>query len=239
MDEQPHKGARVLVIDDDAAVRRSLVRGLERDGLEAVAASGGEAGLASFDEAAPQLVLLDVQMPGQSGFEVCRSIRARPGGAEVPVVMMTGMDDTAAIQEAYEAGATDFVTKPLPWLILSHRLRYLLRAAHTLRELRASEERLATAQNLASIGSWELDMDGSFRGSQVLWEILGLDDSTEAPTLATLGQCIHPDDLDTLREAVRHCRESGRPTRCDHRVIRPDGAERMLHCQIHMAAAPD
>ena len=71
--------------------------------------------------------------------------------------MMTGNDDVASIRRAYEAGATDFVTKPINWLILSHRVRYLLRASDDTGELRRSRERLASAQRLARIGSFEYD----------------------------------------------------------------------------------
>ena len=234
MDEHGRKRPRVLVVDDDEGVRSFLVRGLRREGLEAVEAADGQAGLDGFEKRTPELVLLDVQMPKLSGFEVCEAIRGRESGHDVPVVMMTGMDDASAIQRAYDVGATDFITKPINWLILSHRLRYLLRAGSNLQALRRSQERLANAQRLALMGSWQIDFDdGSFSGSEALWEILGVEPQEE-PSIQTLAQRIHPDDRGPMLDAYRRCRDGGEPSSVDHRVVRPDGSERILRCQIRM-----
>ena len=88
-------------------------------------------------------MLLDVDMPGMDGFEVCRRIRQRWDGAEVPVIMITGMNDVESINRAYESGANDFITKPINWQVLGHRARYVLRASHAARELRQLEEKQA------------------------------------------------------------------------------------------------
>ena len=86
-------------------------------GFEVIeAADGGEA-LERYAEHSPELVLLDVEMPVADGFEVCLEIRSRGEGPLPPIVMMTARDDLDAIQRAYQAGATDFMPKPVNWVI--------------------------------------------------------------------------------------------------------------------------
>ena len=104
-------------------------------------------------EPLPDLVLMDVSMPVMDGFTSapsCASCRA----ARVPVVMMTGLDDVQSIERAFEVGATDFITKPINWPILAHRVRYMLRAsAAARRAAHAGRERLANAQRLVRMGN--------------------------------------------------------------------------------------
>ena len=89
----------------------------------------------------PDIALLDVEMRDGDGYQACTNIRALPGGADLPIVMVTGCDDTPSIDRAYEAGATDFVVKPVNWALLAHRIRYVLRGARTILDLRFSEQK--------------------------------------------------------------------------------------------------
>ena len=100
----------------------------------------------------PSSVILDVQMPGIDGFTTCQRLRQLPDGEFVPILMMTGLNDVESIAQAYELGATDFIIKPCHGLILSQRVRYMLRAGETLNALRSSESRLAQAQRIAHLG---------------------------------------------------------------------------------------
>jgi signal transduction histidine kinase len=84
-----------------------------------------------------------------NGYDLCRAIRSRPNGAHVPILMATGLDDIDSITQAYDAGATDFISKPLNWLILCHRVRYLLRGARALDEVHQS--RLALVRSEAAV----------------------------------------------------------------------------------------
>ena len=135
---------RVLVADDDPTVGALATETLRRSGLEACVVSDGRAVMPAFERLSPDIVLLDVEMPGASGFELCEQIRSRPGGAHLPIVMVTGHDDTASIARAYEAGATDFFNKPILWPVLPHRIRYMIRAHRDAQALRESEHRNRT-----------------------------------------------------------------------------------------------
>src|SRR5690242_15465069 len=137
-----HKRGTVLVADDDPVMRLLMLEMLAQVGLDAVEAGDGEEALAVFDRIAPDLVLLDVEMPRLDGFGVCRAIRAREHershghghshAAGVPIIMVTGGDDLEAVTQAYEVGATDFVSKPINWPILGHRVLYVLRASDAI-----------------------------------------------------------------------------------------------------------
>ena len=94
-------------------------------------------------------------MPGLDGFETCRALRQRAGLESLPVLMLTGLDDDASISRAYEVGATDFFVKSNQWNLLAGRLRYLLRSSRTRRELERSKSKLARAQDLARMGSFD------------------------------------------------------------------------------------
>jgi diguanylate cyclase (GGDEF)-like protein len=163
----PAPVARVLVIDDDVTVRMLMRAALQKVGFQVSLADGGEEGLRLFNEQPCDLVMLDVDMPDLSGHEVCSRLRLLAGDL-LPIVMVTGMEDAASVEAAYESGATDFIAKPINWGLVGHRAHYLLRAAGALKGLRAanarnaailaellrSQGRLQQAQALARLGSW-------------------------------------------------------------------------------------
>ncbi len=238
-DAASRKQPLVLVVDDDPTMRVLVVETLLPDGIEVVEAEDGPSALVALHARTPDLVLLDVQMPGVDGFSVCEAIRALPGGADVPVVMMTGLEDVDSIRRAYEAGATDFVTKPLQWLILAHRVRYLLRASANLSELRRGRERLANAQRLARMGSWRVDLRSlALDASEELIAINGLPAGTSL-TMEKLLACVHPDDRDGVAKAARECARGGASLHADYRVVLADGAERILHSQARLVLDSD
>ena len=107
--------ATVLLIDDDAMIRLLATEALQDAGYKVVAAANAETGLELFESVRADLVLLDLVMPGISGFEACARIRKHRLGQHLPIIVMTGLDDRKSIVEAYEAGATDFLTKPILW----------------------------------------------------------------------------------------------------------------------------
>src|SRR5687767_14395790 len=126
---------RLLIIDDDLLVRTLAAEALKASGFEVSEAGDGPEGLAQIETCRPDLVLLDVVMPGMDGYEACRALRALPAWARIPVIMLTGLDDSASIERAYESGATDFITKPINATQLAYRVRYVLRASRMLEEI--------------------------------------------------------------------------------------------------------
>ena len=119
----------ILVVDDDLTSRLLMRSSLEKAGFRVQEAADGLIALSLFEEVAPAAVLLDVMMPKLDGFDTCRAIRKLPGGDNTPILMVTGMEDVGAIHSSFEAGATDFISKPINWTILNYRVKYMLRAS--------------------------------------------------------------------------------------------------------------
>lgn len=122
----------LLIIDDDPVMRILVREALMPYGFTVKQAESGELGLLAYQEINPDIILLDINMPGIDGIETCRRIRALPQGMLVPILIFTSSDDTQTIHEAYQAGATDFITKPINWPVLIHHVRYMLRAGQAI-----------------------------------------------------------------------------------------------------------
>jgi len=138
-----------LVVDDDATLRLLARMVLEEAGLTVEEAEHGAQALELYQRLKPDIVLMDVMMPEMDGFQACTALRRVPGGDQTPVLFMTGLDDMDSIARAYDAGATDFITKPWNVIILSERVRYMLRASQNLKAMRESEAGLAKARDQA------------------------------------------------------------------------------------------
>ena len=142
-----------LIVDDDAVNRLMARAALESVGWGVEEAENGREALAAFQQLHPDVVLLDIMMPEMDGFAACAALRKLSGGEHTPVLIMTGLDDYDSITKAYDAGATDFLTKPLNGLLLTHRVRYIARSSRVLQELRASQASLAQARDAALEGT--------------------------------------------------------------------------------------
>ena len=139
----PASEPRVLVVDDDDACRQFVCAALRSVGFAVDEADNGVAALKAFKYRRPHIALLEVMTPFLDGFSTCRSMRELPGGEDVAIVMMTNMDDLESLQFGYEAGATDFVTKPINPMLLKQRMKYMLRNAELVDQLRSSERKVA------------------------------------------------------------------------------------------------
>jgi diguanylate cyclase (GGDEF)-like protein/PAS domain S-box-containing protein len=157
-----HPYTRILVVDDDPAARLLMRASLVKSGFEVFLAENGENALRQFRAQPCDLVMLDVEMPGLNGYQVCAQLRNEVGD-ELPIVMVTGMDDLESIERAFDAGATDFISKPINWALIGHRARYLLRAYLVQQYLHAAHARNSAILN--AIPDTLLRMDA---GGQIL-----------------------------------------------------------------------
>ncbi len=136
-----------IIADDEDLGRLLLVESATECGLTPLAFDNGTAALEAALSQDVAIVLLDVDMPGMDGFCVCRRLRAESRLASVPIVMVTGHEDSEAIRLAFEAGATDFISKPVNWALLPRRLEYILRNAAAAERI----ERLAYFDTLTGL----------------------------------------------------------------------------------------
>jgi len=200
----------VLLVDDDEMMRVLARASLEKAGFWVEEVNDGSSALTKFKELMPDVVLLDVMMPGVDGFEVCKEIRNLPEAVFTPILMITGLGDIDSIERAYELGATDFITKPVNWGTLGHHVRYLLRSGqmaeqlHQSKEaLRISEERYVLATKGANDGLWDWDLhSGNIHFSDRWQSILGYDHGAFGQTLENWFEHIHKDDLQNVEIAL-------------------------------------
>src|ERR1700744_1262798 len=140
--DNPPRTATVLVVDDDPGARLLVSSALEVAGFQVITAADGRSAIDKFQAHPADCVVLDVVMPGMSGFDVCRELRALPSSRHVPILMQTSLDDMHSVQRAYNAGATDFSSKGINPMLLAERVKFLVRAKETQDQLRESEARV-------------------------------------------------------------------------------------------------
>ncbi|MDY6838188.1 MAG: response regulator [Thermodesulfobacteriota bacterium] len=220
----------VLVADDDMTIRLLARESLEQVGLTVEEAEDGAQALSAFKRLQPDIVLLDVLMPEVDGFGVCEAIRKLSGGEATPVLMITGADDIESINRAYEAGATDFAPKPINWLILQHRVRYMLRAIRDAKKLRESESQLSHAHHLAHLGNWHWNIKtNEVTWSDELYRILGLTPKAFSLSPDAFLSLVHPEEIPFVKRSLHEALYEQKPYKIDHRIVLPDGSARFVH----------
>ena len=216
---KPPKRGVVLVADDDPVMRLLMLEMLGQVGLDAVEAEDGEQAVSLFQSMSPDLILMDVDMPNMDGFAACREIRRIETGSAVPIIMVTGGDDIEAVTNAYEVGATDFVSKPINWPILGHRVLYVLRASDAIVRLR-----IADAHNRAVLAAipdtfFRMNKDGFYLDYEQ-----GHDASAAFPTENCVGKHItdvFPREIaERLLEQMRAVLETQHIRSVDYELIR-------------------
>ena len=227
----------ILIVDDDAMERFLQREVLESAGFEVIEAASGAVAVKLFADSRPDLVVLDVMMPEMNGFEVCEAIRGLPGGGNAPVLMATALDDIGSIDQAYRAGATDFIDKPITWPVLPHHVRYMLRAHETLDHLTVSQQHLAEAQRIAGIGSFRWPLHTmSIECSEELCRMFGLSDRAEWVSVRTLLRRIPAADRTAVIQAVRRGFD-GETINLDHQVVSSSGEVRTLCMRAELTSA--
>ena len=222
----------VLLVDDDEVNLLLTALALRERGFRLIEAGSGEQALQLLRVHTPDIIVLDAMMPGGlDGFDTCRAVRRLPGYENVPVLMLTGLDDDASITRAYQAGATDFFVKATQWSLLAGRLHYLLRASRTRIELERSKSKLARAQDLARMGSFDwLRADGGLLMSPEALRVFGFG-PLEPVSLRVLLRMVPQDDrrvlLRQLHEALRHTSV----VTADVPIVLLDGRQRIIHAE--------
>lgn len=228
--ERRSGGELILVIDDEDLTRMFVRQTLEAAGFAVAEAEDGDAGLAISGELNPDLIMLDVLMPGRDGFEVCTALRQLTQHADTPVLIMTGLEDADSVDRAYQVGATDFITKPIRWDLLPHRIRYILRATRTMEALAASQTKLVEAQRIAGLTTWEWDIEkGIVSWTDAAFHELGL--AEKESSIDVFWNLVHPDDRQVVRLAFIAALKAQKALNHDYRVILPNGAIKHFHGQ--------
>ena len=194
----------ILIVDDDDLQRELMRNSLEDLGLEIHEAADGAEALEIFREHSPMLVVMDIHMPVMDGFQACQEMKQLCGGDGAGIILVTGMEDIASVQKAYDMGAMEFITKPFDWRMLLMRVKYILRIQQTYLGVQKNVERLAWAQRAAGVGYWKLDPKAkSMCVSEEAVQMLGFDDGKTCFSFSELSAAIHQVDQKNLFKAYR------------------------------------
>ena len=228
----------ILVVEDNPVERQLIGKILRDANFDIVSVDCGEVVMDAVLNHQPDLILLDALMPDIDGFQVCELLRAHPKGLYIPIIMLTGLDDVDSIDRAYQVGATDFFTKPINHSLLVHRIRYLLRGRLLMDQLRLSQQSLATAQSVAKLGHWEVNLESlRFSCSQEMYQLYQLDSDLDINEYEMLIERCHPDDRKTIETVLCDAITSGKEARVEHRVILRDNSIRYI--EAHMTVIDD
>lgn len=220
----------ILLVDDDPVIRILMRKALTSSVELIIEASNGEEAIELFKRYSPDLILLDVSMDNMDGFECCSIIRALPEGDNVAIIMVTALDQPQDIQKAFDVGATDFMTKPVKWPLLSHRIQYVLKANKTIKELTKSKNKLAKAQSIAHLGSWEWDFKTeSLDCSDEVYRMVGIAPHQAQMTLSYLIEVVHPEDREFVRSTVLNALQTKQPYDIEYRVLNTSGEVITVH----------
>lgn len=153
----------ILVADDSKFMRLAMRKFLEDDGYNVIEAENGVEVLSVFVEKKPDLILMDYVMPEINGVDACTQLQRLPGGKNTPVIMITSLEDENSVNLAFEAGATDYISKPINWAVLRKRISRLLHAKHTEKTLNKSEAFASSIINHAVEGIITIDIHGTIQ----------------------------------------------------------------------------
>lgn len=226
----------LLAVDDDIVIRSMLKKALERQGYEVIEAPNGAEAVALFQKYRPDMVLLDVLMPMMNGFEACEAMRKYDTESIVPILMLTGLDDMSSVDRAFEAGATDFITKPINWSLFTQRVRYALRSRDMDFAIRRNQLRVKHALKVAKLGYWDWEIaNNNFQMPANVLGMLGID-AGEINHIDEFIKFIPDDDKDRVIQAYKDAQENGTGFVLEHRVTAADNSEHYVyqHCDVIM-----
>lgn len=218
-----------LLADDDPGIQLTLRALLEQKGYVVTTAGNGAEAVTAITENKFDIVLLDIRMPEMDGFEAGKAIRNLENGKNVPILMLTGQDDTDSIKKAYEVGATDFISKPINFVLMGFRIDYIVRASSVGEELRKSNQRSVNAQRIANLGHIEWNLAHEIiHCSKGIREILSLPEENTFTGLEDFIDCVHPEDKTWVKDSIVESLESGDALNLEHRIVRFDGSVRFV-----------
>ncbi|MEA1988072.1 MAG: EAL domain-containing protein [Pseudomonadota bacterium] len=220
----------ILVVEDDAVTRLTLVKVLSHSGYEVIHATNGREGFSSFIEHKPNLILIDAMMPEMNGYEAIQAIRNYEQERATPILMLTALEDSESIEQAFEAGATDFITKPINWELLAQRVKYALRTSQIEDKLRSSQSQLVFAQKLAKLGYWEWDaIKDEVTGSESVFILFGIPKQSGV-TLEQFLSNILPKDLPIIQQAISEANQGQSHIQISFRSLQHDGNLTHIEC---------
>lgn len=222
----------VLLVDDDPDERLLMRRELEADGMEVHECHSGKMALRALAGFTPNVILLDVVMPGQDGIDVCRDIRAMQSCDDIPILMLTGVDGVDYIRRAFDAGATDFITKSTNLQFVSQRIKYALRNSSRTEDLKVWQRNLKKVHQLAGMGYWQLSVGNcQVNLSDEALRLFGLERNEFENTFSGFLDLVHLNDRDSVKAAIDSALYNRQKLNVDYRIVTRNGIECYVNLQ--------
>jgi diguanylate cyclase (GGDEF)-like protein len=240
------RAIRVLLVDDDAGFRLITAEALRSSAFFVDEADSGFQALEIAKQQTHDIVLLDAVMDRLDGFETCQLLKAEANMQDVPIVMLTRLGDTHSVNLAFDAGATDFIVKPVRYPILINRLYFILRASQNAAELRNNRLQLTTlaaltsAQRIARLGYWIWYTEKQlFHISSHLAELCAINIDQFEDSLEGYLQWVHPEDLDKVKDSIANSISSNPPDGIEYRLQTANSDTLTVHQEIEVLIDKD
>jgi len=219
MSHSEFSNTTILVVDDDTVTRLMLKKVLARLGFNIIESVDGQQGFSAFLALRPDLILMDVMMPNMNGYDTTQAIRNYEKSSQsTPILMLTSLDDVDSVDEAFDAGATDFITKPINWSLLGQRVKYALKTSQIEEKLRTSQAQLLYSQKIAKLGYWELDVSLDLvSGSNSVFELFGVPFKEHMPIEQFIANII-PKDKPIIEQAISETIRTQQPLQVSFRI---------------------
>lgn len=229
----------ILIADDDRFTRMMLRQMMEKEGYKVEEVGDGEQCLAAYTKYKPDMVLLDAMMPVMDGFICCRQLQTLIGGEPIPVLMITGLHDQASVDWAFEAGATDYVTKPIHPPVLLRRVRRLLEASWAEKALREREQQYRSVVENVKEVIFQTNAAGSWTFLNPAWtNLTGF--TVEESQGTNFLNYVHPDDQQLHQELWQSLLEGQKAScRQELRYLTKAGQCRWIEIHAHPTLVTD
>jgi diguanylate cyclase (GGDEF)-like protein len=222
----------VLLVDDEPDERFLIRRELEVAGMQVHECNSGDAALEKLSIMTPEVILLDVMMPGMDGIETCREIRKHPTFKDIPVLMLTGVDGLDYIRSAFDAGATDFVTKTTKLDLVAQRIRYALRNSSRTQDLKTWQQQLKQVHQVAKMGYWQLSVpDCRIALSEEALSLFAIERNEIDNSFSAFLDLVHLSDRNKVKTVIDNALFNHQKLNIDYRIITKNGAERFVNLQ--------
>jgi PAS domain S-box-containing protein len=245
--------ANILVVDDMPENLCLLVSILGKVGYKVRSANNGLQALTAIEEEPPDLILLDIKMPGMDGYEVCEHLKANEQTRDIPVIFISALNQIFDKVNAFNVGSVDYITKPFyeaevivrikTHLALQNMQKQLAAQNLQLRQeikerkraeeaLKRSENSLKQAQRIAHIGNWDWNIvNNELFWSDEIYRIFGIEAQKFDATYEVFLNTVHPDDRADVQKSVNDAIHEQKPYSIEHRIVLPDGEVRFVHEQ--------
>lgn len=219
-----HNGSKILIVDDDETNLKYLMIRLTQAGFEVTQAESGNEALELLGHYMPDLILLDIKMPGMDGFEVCKIVKGMEETEDIPIIFLTALSDTVDKLKGFETGGVDYITKPINFDEVNARVNAHLTLVKQHRELKASEAKFQMLADFSFDFEYWLNESNKFNYvSPSSKRITGYVPSEFEEDPALLRRIIYPDDRERVWREIEAASTSNEPLVREFRIVTRSG----------------